>query len=82
MLLKGTKVDGVYSEDPHENPDAERFERLSFDEVLKRRLRVMDTTAISMCRDNGVSIRVFDMFTPGNLRRALVGESIGSLVTD
>lgn len=81
LLLKGTKVDGVYSRDPHEDASAERFERLSFDEVLDRDLRVMDATAFAMCRENDIPIRVFDMFTDGNIGRALGGELLGTLVS-
>jgi uridylate kinase len=82
VLLKGTHggVDGVYSADPRTNPDATRFEKLTFKEVLDRDLRVMDLTAITFCKDNGLPILVFDVMTPGNVRRALAGEPIGTLV--
>ena len=80
VLYKATKVDGVYSDDPVENPDAELFSRLSYAEVLERRLRVMDATAITMCMDNGLPIRVFNMQEPGNIERVLRGEEIGTVV--
>ncbi|HEX2040201.1 MAG TPA: UMP kinase [Acidimicrobiales bacterium] len=82
ILLKGTHggVDGVYSADPRTHPDATRFEKLTFKEVLDRDLRVMDLTAITFCKDNGLPILVFDVMAPGNVRRALAGEPIGTLV--
>ena len=80
LLLKGTKVDGVYSADPVTDPSAERFERLSYEEVLRRRLQVMDLTAITLCMENRIPIRVFNMQKEGNLARALGGEAIGTLV--
>ena len=82
LLLKGTHggVDGVYSADPRLDPTATRFEEISFMEVVSRDLRVMDLTAITFCKDNDLPILVFDVMTPGNLRRALSGERIGTLV--
>ena len=82
MLLKGTHggVDGVYSADPKLDPSATRYASISFDEVLARDLRVMDLTAITFCKDNGVPIRVFDLMAPSNLRGALAGEPVGTLV--
>ncbi len=82
LLCKGTHggVDGVYSADPRTNPDAVRYDEVSFMEVVSRDLRVMDLTAITFCKDNGLPIRVFDLMTPGNIRKALGGESIGTLV--
>jgi len=82
MLLKGTHggVDGVYSADPKLDPDAVRFEEISFMEVVAQELRVMDLTAITFCKDNGLPILVFDLMAAGNLRRALGGEQIGTLV--
>jgi len=82
MLLKGTHggVDGVYSADPKLDPDAVRFEEISFMEVVAQELRVMDLTAITFCKDNGLPILVFDLMAAGNLRRALEGEQIGTLV--
>ena len=81
VVMKATKVDGVYDKDPVSNDDAVRFEHLSFNEAIERRLNVMDTTAFSLCRDNDKPIVVFDMMEPDNIRRALVGEPIGTLVS-
>ena len=80
MLLKATKVRGVYSADPESDPDAQFFERLTFHEVLVKRLRVMDWAAISLCMENKLPIAVFNMMEPGNLTRALGGEQLGTLV--
>ena len=82
ILLKGTHggVDGVYSADPKLDPTATRYEEISFMEVVAQDLRVMDLTAITFCKDNDLPILVFDVMTPGNLRRALAGEQIGTLV--
>jgi len=82
VLLKATKVDGVYDKDPNKSTDAVRFHRLSYIEVLQRNLKVMDSTAISLCRDNKLPIVVFDLHTRGNIGRIVQGESIGTLVTD
>jgi len=82
LLLKATKVDGVYSDDPMKNPAAQRYERLTFDKVLTDRLNVMDATAIVMCRDNHLPLRVFDLTRPGELMRIVRGEPIGTLVTN
>lgn len=82
VMLKGTRVDGVYDSDPEKNPNAVRFETISFDEVYARNLRVMDKTATAMCAENNLPIIVFDMDTQGNLRRLLCGEKIGTIVTD
>ena len=82
VMLKGTRVDGVYDSDPEKNPNAVRFETISFDEVYARNLRVMDRTATAMCAENNLPIIVFDMDTQGNLRRLLSGEKIGTIVTD
>jgi uridylate kinase len=79
-ILKGTKVDGVYDADPARNPDAHRFETIEYTEVLTRGLQVMDATAISLCRENGLPIIVFDFRMEGNIKRALQGEPIGTLV--
>jgi len=81
MLVKATKVDGVYDSDPALNKDAKLFERLSFDQVINDRLNVMDTTAVVMCRDNSLPIRVFNLNTPGNLLRLINGEDVGTLVS-
>ena len=80
VLLKATKVNGVYSADPVTTPDARRYTRLSFDKVLTDRLSVMDATAIVMCRDNNLPLRIFDMTTPGDLLRLLRGEDVGTEV--
>ena len=80
VLLKGTKVDGVYDKDPKRHADATRFEDVSFEEVYARRLQVMDRTAITMCQENALPIVVFDMGTGGNLSRVLRGERIGTRV--
>ncbi len=80
VLLKGTKVDGVYDKDPKIHADAVRFGRVSFEEVYRRRLKVMDRTAITLCIENDLPIVVFDMDQPGNLRGVLRGDDIGTLV--
>src|SRR5687767_11813332 len=81
VILKATKVDGIYDADPMLHPDASRFERISYLQVLEQRLKVMDSTAISLCMDNRLPIVVFNLRTPGNIKRAIAGEPIGSLVT-
>ena len=81
VILKATKVDGIYDSDPMLNPAAKRFDRISYLQVLEHGLKVMDATAISLCMDNRLPIVVFNLRTPGNIRRAIAGESIGSLVT-
>jgi uridylate kinase len=81
VLLKGTRVDGVYSADPEKDPNAERFDEISFSEVITRRLKVMDATAFTMCRDNNMPIIVFDMNTTGNLRKVVNGEKNGTLIS-
>jgi uridylate kinase len=80
VILKGTKVDGVYSADPNTDPSATKFQSLSYLEVLKKGLKVMDATAISLCMDNSLPIIVFDVTTEGNVVRVVCGESIGTLV--
>lgn len=80
LLLKATKVDGVYDRDPKKHPDATRFDSLSYDEVLARDLQVMDTAAFALCRDASLPIRIFDMSQPGQLLRILRGAPIGTLV--
>ena len=82
VLLKGTRVDGVYSADPEKDPKATRYETISFSEVIERRLKVMDSTAFTMCRDNNMPIVVFDMNKPGNLLRLIRGEETGTLISD
>src|SRR6187455_1706538 len=81
VILKGTKVDGIYDADPMVKPTAIRFERISYQQVLEQGLKVMDATAISLCMDNRLPIVVFSLKTPGNIKRAIIGEPIGSLVT-
>ena len=81
-MLKGTHsgIDGVYSADPKLDPAATRFDRIAFMDVVSRDLRVMDLTAITLCKDNDLPILVFDVMAPGNIRRALLGEAIGTLI--
>lgn len=80
VLLKATKVDGIYDADPVTHPDARMFERVSFMDVLKRELRVMDTPAISLCKDNNLPIIVFNLRKHGNIKRVVTGEQVGTLV--
>jgi uridylate kinase len=82
LLLKATKVNGVYSDDPVKNPAATRYESLSFDRVLDDRLGVMDATAIVLCRDNRIPLRVFNLNNAGDLQRVVRGENVGTLVTN
>lgn len=82
VLLKGTRVDGVYTSDPEKDSNAKKFDTISFEEVIKRRLKVMDSTAFTMCRDNNMPLVVFDMNKPGNLIRLIRGEAIGTLVSN
>jgi uridylate kinase len=80
ILLKATRVDGVYDSDPEKNPDAKRYAELTYDKVIADRLNVMDTTAVVMCRDNNLPIRVFDLHEPGNFMRLVKGADVGTLV--
>jgi uridylate kinase len=80
LLLKATKVDGVYNADPKKKKDAKRFEHVTYDEVIARNLQVMDTAAIALCRDNRIPLRIYDMTRPGNLMRIMKGEAVGTLV--
>jgi len=82
VILKATKVDGVYDCDPKKNPDAKRFTHITYSEALARRLQVMDSTAFSLCMDNRVPIIIFDMNNPDNIRRAIIGEEVGTLVSE
>jgi len=82
VLLKATRVDGVYDVDPVRHPEARLYTRLSYDEVLQKNLRVMDATAISLCRDNRMPIVVFNLTRAGNIRRAVTGDPLGTLVAD
>jgi uridylate kinase len=81
VILKGTKVDGIYTADPMIHPDATKFDSISYINVLERGLKVMDATAISLCMDNKLPIVVFNLRTPGNMRRAVLGEAVGTTVT-
>ncbi len=80
VVFKATKVDGVYDSDPKINPNAKRFRTLTYGYVLQNDLKVMDSTAIALCKDNNIPIMVFDLSVPGNIKRALMGESIGTIV--
>ena len=80
LLLKATKVDGVYSADPNKKKDAKRFEHVSYEDVIARNLQVMDTAAIALCRDHAMPLRIYDMTRPGNLMRIMKGETVGTLV--
>jgi uridylate kinase len=82
VLLKGTRVDGVYSADPEKDPKAERFDRLTFEDVINRRLKVMDATAFTMCMENNIPLIVFDMNKQGNLKKLVDGKNIGTIVTN
>lgn len=80
LLVKATKVEGVYSDDPEKNPDARLFERLSYEDVLAKNLRIMDHSAISLCRDNDIKIIVLNFFKEGNITKAICGEQVGTLI--
>lgn len=80
IMLKGTRVDGVYTADPEKDPTATKFDEITFDEIYNRNLKVMDLTATTMCKENKMPIYVFDMDTPGNLMKVMKGERIGTLV--
>ena len=80
LMLKATKVDGIYSDDPVKNPNAERYAQLSYDTAIEKKLDVMDATALVMCRDNSIPVRIFNIFNDGDLIKVIKGESIGSLV--
>lgn len=80
VMLKGTRVDGVYTADPEKDPTATKFSEITFDEIYNRNLKVMDLTATTMCKENGLSIYVFNMDIPGNLRKVIDGEDIGTYV--
>ncbi|MBI2926073.1 MAG: UMP kinase [Verrucomicrobia bacterium] len=81
VILKATKVDGIYDSDPEKNPKAKRFTRITYLDALQRQLKVMDSTAFSLCMDNRMPIIVFDMFKPHNIKRVVLGENVGTLVT-
>jgi uridylate kinase len=82
LIMKATRVDGVYSADPEKDPHAARYESLTFEEAIQRNLQFMDQTAIQLCRENGVPIVVFDMTVPGNIRKVVCGERVGTRVGD
>jgi uridylate kinase len=82
IILKGTKVDGIYDSDPLKNPKARKFQHLTYFEVLQKGLKVMDTTAISLCMDNKLPIIVYNLRQKGNLRRILTGEPVGTMVKE
>ena len=81
VVLKGTRVDGVYTADPEKDPSATRFENLSFDEVIQKGYNIMDMTAFTLCQENNVPIIVFDMNKPGNLDKLVTGEKVGTLIS-
>ena len=82
VILKATKVDGVYDRDPTKHPDAKRYDQITFTEALTKRLQIMDSTAFSLCMDNKIPIVVFNMYKPGILRDAVLGRTVGTLVCD
>jgi uridylate kinase len=82
VILKATKVDGIYDRDPKSDPNAKRFDRITFTEALTKRLQIMDSTAFSLCMDNKIPIVVFDMYKPGILRDAVLGKKVGTLVCE
>ena len=82
VVLKATKVDGIYDSDPKENPKAKRYSRIAYSEALRKQLKVMDSTAFSLCMDNKMPIIVFDFFKEHNLKRVVMGERVGTLVTE
>lgn len=82
VILKATKVDGIYDSDPEKNPDAKRYSQISYSDAIEKRLKVMDSTAFSLCQDNKMPIIVFDLFRKDNIKRVLLGEKVGTLVSD
>ena len=82
VMFKGTRVDGIYTADPEKDPTATKYDVITFDEVLAKRLKVMDQTAFTLCRENGLGLIVFDMDTPGNLLKVISGEPIGTIVKE
>ena len=81
VLLKATQVDGVYSDDPKKNPNAQKYKQLSFIEAINKNLKIMDTTAFSLCMENKLPVRVFDLYKKGNLLKVLQGEDVGTIIT-
>tara|TARA_B110000305_G_scaffold104489_1_gene117467 strand:- start:39 stop:554 length:516 start_codon:yes stop_codon:yes gene_type:complete len=80
VILKGTRVDGIYTADPEKNPDATKYDMISFDDVYGKGLKIMDMTAFTLCKENNLPIIVFDMDTPGNLKQVVEGEQVGTIV--
>ena len=81
VILKGTRVNGVYSSDPEKNPNATKFDTITFDEAYDKKLKIMDMTAFTLCKENQIPVIVFDMNCPGNLKKVILGDKIGTLVT-
>jgi len=81
-LLKGTRVDGVYTADPEKEPSAKKFDKLTFEEAYKKQLKIMDMTAFTLCKENNIPVLVFDMNKAGNLYKVVKGEKVGTLVTN
>ncbi|MHC1739299.1 MAG: UMP kinase [Ignavibacteriaceae bacterium] len=82
VIMKGTRVDGVFDSDPEKNPDALKFQTISYEDILKKNLRVMDMTAVSLCKENSLPLIVFNMDIPGNLLAVVKGENVGTVVND
>ena len=82
IVIKGTKVDGIYNEDPYKNPLAKKYEKLTYDKVLEDNLRVMDLTAITLCKENNIPIQVFNIKETGTLKKLILGGKIGSIVSE
>jgi len=80
LIVKATKVHGVYSEDPEQNPDAQLFEKISYDDVLNKNLRIIDHSAISLCKENNIPIIVLNIFEEGNITKAICGQQVGTLI--
>jgi uridylate kinase len=81
VILKGTRVDGVYDSDPEKNPSAQKYDTLSFDKAYENKLKIMDMTAFTLCKENNIPVVVFDMNIPGNLKKVILGNKVGTLVT-
>ena len=81
VIFKGTRVDGVYDSDPEKNPNAVKFESISFDQAYEKKLKIMDMTAFTLCKENNIPVVVFDINKSGNLKRVILGEKVGTLVT-
>ena len=81
VILKGTRVDGVYDNDPEKNPDATKYDTLTFDEAYEKKLKIMDMTAFTLCKENQIPVIVFDMNSSGNLKKVILGDNVGTLVT-